>query len=196
MWGGILSVLKELEVKKIIIGKQREDSEQYEKFCKIVKDRKIPVSIVKKGDLINIEKDLKIRILFPVNELISENILNNNSLVFRLEYENFKMLFTGDIEEKAETEIVRMYTNGELKSDILKVAHHGSKTSTTEKFLELVDSNIAVIGVGGNNKFGHPNEGVIERLKECGNLIYRTDKIGEIIISINKEGKVNVNKKF
>lgn len=122
--------------------------------------------VVKKGDLISIEKDVKIRVLFPGNELISENILNNNSLVAKLEYKDFEMLFTGDIEEVAEQALIKMYSNNELKADILKVAHHGSKSSSTAKFLELVDASIAVIGVGENNKYGHPNDEVLNRLHE------------------------------
>ena len=118
------------------------------------------------GENCRIDKDVKIRILFPDNELISQNILNNNSLVAKLEYKDFKMLFTGDIEEVAEKQLLKMYSNGELKADVLKVAHHGSKTSSIIQFLEAVNPSFAVIGVGSNNKFGHPNEEVLNRLEE------------------------------
>ena len=121
---GVLSVLKEMEVGKVIIGKQGEENEQYKEFCKIVEEKQIPVVTVKKGNIINIEKDLKIKILFPGNDLITENILNNNSLVAKLEYKHFKMLFTGDIEEPAEKELLRLYMNDELNADILKAPHH------------------------------------------------------------------------
>lgn len=117
-------MLNELEVGKVIIGTQGEMSEQYEKFCEIVKEKQIQTVVVKKGDIVNIEKEVKIKILFPDNDLITDNILNNNSLVARLEYKNFKMLFTGDIEEIAEQKIIEMYQNDELKADILKVPHH------------------------------------------------------------------------
>lgn len=70
---------------------------------------------------------MKLKILFPSNDLITENVLNNNSLVAKLEYKDFKMLFTGDIEEVAEQELIGMYSNGELKADILKVPHHRFK---------------------------------------------------------------------
>lgn len=119
-----MSVLEEIGVGKVIIGEQGEESEQYEEFCKIVKEKHMPVSVVKKGDIISIERDLKIRILFPRDDLITENILNNNSLVAKLEYKDFKMLFTGDIEEVAEQQLIKMYKNNELKADILKVPHH------------------------------------------------------------------------
>ena len=121
---GILSVLEELEVGKIIIGKQGEFSEQYEKFNNIVKNKGITVVVVKKGNILNIEKDLKIKILFPSEELIDENILNNNSIVAMLEYKEINMLLTGDIEEIAEQKILNMYFENQLKADILKVPHH------------------------------------------------------------------------
>lgn len=81
------------------------------------------------------------------------------------------MLFTGDIEEIAEKEILNKYKNNLklLNATILKVPHHGSKTSSTQDFLEAVNSNFALIGVGINNTFGHPNDEVIERLKNMRN---------------------------
>ena len=162
----MLSVLNELEIGNVIIGKHGKESEQYALFRKIVDEKEIPVIVVKQGNIINIEKHLKIKILFPEDELITENVLNNNSLVFKLEYQKFEMLFTGDIEEVAEKQLLKMDSNGELKADILKVAHHGSKSSSIIEFLEAVNPSFAVIGVGENNKFGHPNEEVLNRLEK------------------------------
>ena len=164
--GGILSILKEMKVEKVVIGKQGGISEQYNYFCEIIKKKQIQVVIVQKGDILSVDKDVKIRVLFPRSDLIQDNILNNNSLVFKLEYEAFKILFTGDIEEEAEEQLLKLYKNGELKADILKVAHHGSKTSSTEKFIKVLNSKIALIGVGQNNKFGHPNSTVINKFDE------------------------------
>ena len=82
-----------------------------------------------------------------------------------------------------------------LEAFVLKVAHHGSKTSSTEEFLELVKPKIALIGVGKNNNFGHPNIDVIERLENMGSKIYRTDNCGEIIIRINRE-KLQIHTKI
>ena len=163
---GVLTILEELDVEKVIISKQYQTSENYKEFLEIIKHKNIFVKQVSKGDKINIEKDLSVNILFPISdELISENALNNNSIVAKLVYENFTMLFTGDIEKIAEEKLVEIYakTNA-LKSKILKIAHHGSKTSTTEGFLELVSPQIALIGVGKNNLYGHPNLDVIDRL--------------------------------
>lgn len=121
--------------------------------------------MLRSGDEFIIEKDLKIQILWPKTEQIQENILNNNSIVAKLIYKNFSIMLTGDIEEIAEKQILEEYKNSNiLKSKVLKVAHHGSKSSSIQSFLEKVDPQIALIGVGENNTFGHPNTGVLERL--------------------------------
>lgn len=153
--------------------------------------------MLRNGDELKIEKDLKIQILWPKQEQIEENILNNNSIVAKLIYKNFSMLLTGDIEAVAEEEILKEYKNSNiLNSTILKVAHHGSKSSSTQNFIEKVKPKIALIGVGKNNTFGHPNEGVIERLKKINTKIYRTDEMGEIMIAVNKRGKIKINTKI
>lgn len=161
-------MLEELKVGQVIISKQVEDSENYRRFKEIVKENRVKVQVVNKGDKLQIEKDLKLDILWPDNSmLISENILNNNSIVCNLHYKNFSMLFTGDIEEVAEKQILQEYKNNlqVLNSTILKVGHHGSKTSSLQEFLEAVKPKIALIGVGKGNKFGHPNDDVIKRLE-------------------------------
>ena len=163
--GGILTILEELNVKQVLIPKQVEYSENYNKFLDIIKKRNIKVKIVGEGNTINLDKNTYIDILWPEEKQITDNVLNNNSMIVRLCYKNFKMLFTGDIEEIAEQKLLQKYENTEkLTADILKVAHHGSKSSSIAEFLEKVNPKIAVIGVGKNNKFGHPNAGVLDRL--------------------------------
>ena len=192
--GGIFTILEKLKVKRIFVSKQEENSENYQKFLKKVKEKNIPVTIVKKDDVINLENDVSIDILWPRDEQIEENKINNNAIVMKLRYKKFSMLFTGDIEEIAEKEIVSIYENTDiLKSSILKIAHHGSKTSTTEEFLKLVDPRIALIGVGKNNLFGHPSDEIIKRLEEINVKVYRTDLNGEIEIIVNNKGNYLVN---
>lgn len=84
----------------------------------------------------------------------------------KLNYNNVSMLFTGDIEKIAEEEIINKYKKtNKLNSTIIKIAHHGSKTSSIQEFLNLVKPQIALIGVGANNNFGHPNEEVLKRIE-------------------------------
>lgn len=188
--GGILTILQEIKVKKVIISKQGENTENYQKFLEVIKEKGIPVTIVKKGDRVKIEKEIYFDILWPTSELIQENKINNNSLIMKMYYYNFSVLFTGDIEGKAEKKILETYKNekDKLVSHVLKVAHHGSKTSTIKEFLDAVNPKIALIGVGKNNMFHHPSEEVIDELKEYGISIYRTDERGEITIHVNRQG--------
>lgn len=165
--GGLFSILENLRVEHVLISKQGKESENYKHFLEISKRKKIKVIYVEAGDRINIEKNMFFEILFPTRNLISENILNNNSIVARLVYKNIKILFTGDIEEIAEKELIKLYSKtNKLRADILKVAHHGSKSSTIASFLKLVNPRISLIGVGATNTFGHPNIGVLERLEQ------------------------------
>ena len=161
---GLIAVLNSLKVKNIIISKQAEKVYNYEKIMEIVVNKKINIIVVKRGDVINVDNNVEIRIIYPESKLYFDDI-NSNSIVAKLIYNKFSMLFTGDIESMAEERVVKIAKH-ELKSMILKVGHHGSKTSSTQEFIEAVKPQIALIGVGKNNKFGHPNEGVIKRLKE------------------------------
>ncbi len=183
---GIIYLMDKIKIKTIIIGKQYEESDNYKRFVKLAKEKRIEVKIVEAGENINIERNVNLDILWPDNKnKISENAINNNSLVFKLKYKKYSILFTGDIEEIAEKAILERYKNM-LQSTILKVAHHGSKTSTTAEFLKAVKPRYALIGVGKNNKFGHPSENTIKKLKEMKVKIFRTDELGEITIKMNK----------
>lgn len=189
---GLFAILENLKVNNIIISKQGEDSNNFKEFIEIIKDKNIRLIIVKKGDLLKIDKLTFIEILFPEEKLITNNILNNNSIVFKLISNKFSILFTGDIEKVAEEKLVELYkTTNKLNSDVLKVAHHGSKTSSITNFLEEVKPKVALIGVGKDNKFGHPDKSTINSLNKYTKNIFRTDQMGEIIINFNGK-KINI----
>lgn len=194
--GGILYLIQEIKVKNIFIPKQFEDSENYQKFIEIIKNKKIKVIKLEAEKRINIEKNLYFDVLWPkTSQAISENSINNNALVCKLNYKKFSMLFTGDIEQEAEKVLIENYKNTDvLKSTILKVGHHGSKSSTTPEFLDLVQPKISLIGVGKNNMYGHPNEEIIDRLKNANCKIYRTDENGEIDIQVTNKQKLKIKK--
>jgi len=194
--GGLFYILDNLKVGNIIISVQGENSENLEKFQKIVKKKKLKVTVVKKEDTIKIEKHIYFRILWPrAQKLIKENSLNNNSMVCKLYYKGFSMLFTGDI-ENAESEILKENDSRDVQSTILKVAHHGSNTSSSQEFIDAVNPRIALIGVGENNKFNHPSDEVIDRMKSKGIIIYRTDQMGEISIIVDNDGKMKIKKRL
>ena len=186
MFGGILYVLEKLKVDNILIGKQFVESANYIEFLKITKNKNIKILVA--GEKIKLTNTVQIDVLWPdKNSKITENSINNNALVFKLDTNEKTILFTGDIEEETEKVLVQKYKNtNTLKSDILKVAHHGSKSSSIQEFLDLVKPKIALIGVGEDNKYGHPDNNTIRKLENINCKIYRTDKMGEIILGNNK----------
>lgn len=111
----------------------------------------------------------------------NEKDLNNTSIVLKVKYKNTSFLFTGDMESKIESQILTQ----NIKSNVLKVGHHGSRYSTSKAFLEKVSPTYAVISVGKNNTYNHPNEETLERLQAKNIKVYRTDQNGTIIASSN-----------
>lgn len=188
---GFEYVLENIKVKNVIISKQSETSESFKQIMKIIRKKRINLIIVQKGTKIKIDNFTTVDILSPQSENIADN-MNDNSIVAKFEAYNFSILFTGDASEKIEKELIKEKIN--LKSDILKVSHHGSKTGTSEEFLKSVKPKIALIGVGENNKFGHPTKDVIKRLTENKIKIYRTDTDGEIRIKIKKSKNIKIKK--
>ena len=101
-----MTILEEINVKNVIIGKQFEENDNLNKFLEIVKEKKVNVKIIEKGNRVKIEKNIYFDVLWPSSDnAIFENAINNNSLVCKLNYKKFSMLFTGDIEEEAEKSI-------------------------------------------------------------------------------------------
>lgn len=129
--------------------------------------------------------------LWPPAKQFQDESRNNLSLVMRLVYGQNSVLFTGDIEAGVEDEILKQGVS--LKSDILKVAHHGSKTSSTQAFLNAVGEGVAVVSVGADNFFGHPHAEVLERIQLSGKEIYRTDIASNIYFESDGQTWFNLN---
>ncbi|WP_432664570.1 DNA internalization-related competence protein ComEC/Rec2 [Wukongibacter baidiensis] len=179
--GGIANVLENIKTGQMVIGTKEYTSEEWQEIERICLENKIPIMEFSKGKIIRLEKDLTLTAVYPKAELIenTNEDTNNNSLVLILEYKDFEVVLTGDIEKEAEMDIVR----GGFKRDVdvLKVGHHGSKTSSTPEFLDSFTPEIAVIQVG-KNVFGHPHGDTLNKLKEREIKIYRNDKNGAVII--------------
>jgi len=159
-------------------------TDEFNELLKIAEEKNVSVKACKKGDRILLDDKTVIEVLHPEKAFyIGESTLNNGSLVLKLTYKNVSILFTGDIEKEGEEILLR--DREKLLSDVLKVAHHGSDTSSTEEFLEAVNPKLAVVSVGKNN-FGHPSTEVIERLKDC--FLFRTDENGAIVIKTYGNG--------
>jgi|TARA_B100000315_G_scaffold57685_1_gene52091 competence protein ComEC len=118
---------------------------------------------------------------------------NANSLVLMLKYNNFRCLLTGDLTALSEKQLLRRCPD--IKVDVLKVGHHGAADATSRKFLKKISPEISVISVNKNNVWGYPSKATINRLKASGSKIYRTDKEGDIVITVSKQGEIAVNKK-
>ena len=181
---GLLPLLEELKVNMILDSGLTCDLSEYEEFISLTLKKGVPYHKAKAGDNFIFSNDLEIFLLNPLydSDFYKEPDFNNASIVVKLFYKNANFLFSGDIEELAEKKL--LVWQNILQSDILKVGHHGSSTSTTLEFLDKVNPSIAVITVGKNN-FGHPSQKVIERLEDRNIKIYRTDEDGTIIIRTN-----------
>lgn len=176
--GGLDDVLKAFTVKSVYAPKVSHTTQAYVDFLKAVQAEKLSIKPVQKGVKIPV-KGVTATFLAPVKTYDKD--LNDWSAVLRVVYNKKSFLFTGDAELKSETDMIQ--SKQVLKSDVLKVGHHGAKTSTGQAFLNAVKPSVAVISVGKGNRYGHPTTETINRLKAAKAAIYRTDLQGHIIIS-------------
>lgn len=180
---GLIEVLKRYQIGAVIVNGVIRETDQYKEFINVIKAKNILIYIAKSGGEINLGNNVKIDILYPLENLKGKILTdsNNSSIVAKLIYNNFETIFTGDIEKSVENKLVK--SGIDLKSDVLKIAHHGSKTSTSEEFLKAVNAIMAVIEVGKDNKYGHPHQEVLERLKNL--VVFTTGKNGDVEIFSN-----------
>lgn len=156
---------------------------EFNKLLEDSKKRNINVEFLKRGDSISLDNKTYLSVLSPDKEITVENSsLNNTSLVLKLFYKDVEILFTGDIEAEIESRLIE--DKEDIQADILKSAHHGSKTSNTQEFIESVNPCAIIISVGKNN-FGHPSPEVIERIEENNIPLFRTDRHGAVMLKTN-----------
>ncbi len=179
---GLIEVLKRYKVDEVWESGVDYPYDGYDVWRNEISDKKISDKIVKAGD----EEDfgeVKFSVLYPLSSIEKETFdnLNNASIINRLDYKQFSVLFTGDVEKDAQRQILK----SNLYATVLKVPHHGSQNGLTEDFLKIVRPAIAVISVSKDNKFGHPSQSVLEMLRNYAVRYYRTDQNGRIEISSN-----------
>jgi len=179
---GLVDVLQRYKVKQVLEPGVSYDLAIYQEWLRIIQDKGIEYKIARAGQEINLGDGIKMEVLNPPESLFegTSHDVDNNGVVLRLSWGQFSFLFTADIREEAEFELIGQRAN--LRSTVLKVAHHGSRTSTTSQFLAAVDPEVAVISVGADNPFGHPSPEVVERLidKLGEDNVYRTDEDGTV----------------
>ncbi len=180
---GLIAVAKNFKIKKAMIGSESPEDGTFTEFVNVINDKKIPIVRLDRGKRFEIG-GVTIEVINPIRDSKSRNFSsNNNSLVLRMTFGSKKFLFTGDIEQESEHELLKYPLT--LSADIVKVAHHGSKTSSTKEFIDATGADYAVIPVGKRSPFGHPNDEVVERWKSTGAKVLTTGKRGTITISTN-----------
>jgi competence protein ComEC len=179
---GLVEVLQRYRVEQVLDPGVSYDSVIYQEYIRLIEDEEIEYNVARAGQEIDLGSGVKMEVLNPSESLWegTSDDVDNNGVVLRLSWNNVSFLFTADIRAEAEFELIMQRAN--LKSTVLKIGHHGSKTSTTSQFLAAVDPEVAVICVGANNTFGHPSAEVVGRLIDRlgEGSVYRTDEDGTV----------------
>lgn len=183
--GGMRKVMENFRVRKFLDSGQTHTSKTYERMLEEIQTRRISFIQARRGMNIELDSGAKIEVLNPGQNFITEvrnggSVLNANSVVLRLSYGNFALLFTGDAE--FETEALLMNEGLNLSAQVLKIGHHGSRHATSGKFLETVKPQAAIISDGATNDYGHPSQFTLDRLRKARVQTYRTDLQGELTI--------------
>lgn len=179
---GLIEVLKRYEVNAVLITGVDYKSPSYDEFLKIVTEKNIQIYIAEKNEDFSFG-NVTLDVIYPNKPLLGKKFqdLNNSSIVIKILYGGKKILMTGDMAFEEENLLIKTGLN--LRADILKVGHHGSKTSSSRDFLNLVKPEIAIIQSGNGNSFGHPSKEALNRLKAAGvQQIYRNDMDGLVEI--------------
>lgn len=185
---GAIELMGNIKINKIYISNYNfEKTPLYETFFKNAQKNNIPIFVIGAGDSEKLGNTMQLDVLYPYYKMKFFDVNDNHgSLVLRIKSKDISILLTGDIGIIDETILLQQNVN--LKSDILKVSHHGSKYSSTENFLKAVKPEIAVLSYGANNFYGHPHTETIERLQNQNITFYETAKQGTITILIDKNG--------
>jgi len=178
--GGLTDVVGRIPITEVLLPELPDaivpTTRTYTNFLLALLDKGLAITPAAFGDVYNLGGGATLTILAPLRDYSS---LNNMGIVSRLEFGSTSFLFTGDIEIAAESDLA---ARGGVRSNVLNIAHHGSRTSSTQVFLDSVMPNIAVISCGMDNSFGHPHRTVMERLQAMDIRILRTDLDGNIVL--------------
>lgn len=179
--GNMFSIINQYNINKFYAPKVTHTSKSFEKMIEALISKNKQINVLDTNTKsINLGDNTDFYIFSPLPIDYGQN-LNLYSAVFKIKYKNTSFLFTGDSENLNENEILSK--NLPINADVLKVAHHGSSTSTSISFLNAVNPKIAVISVGKDNKFNHPTKEVLSNLDNQVKYIYRTDKNGNIVLT-------------
>ena len=185
--GGFLDVLKTYKVGQVFEAGTFNDSATYKNLKNKINEKNMPVSLAKKGMRIDLGGGAIIDVLFPDRD-VSDWTTNDGSIVAELVYGDTKVILTGDATTETEKIVLENNILESLDVDILKVGHHGSRTSTGKEFVKALSPAYALISSDGGKKYGHPYQETLDTLKSFDVKILRTDLLGSIIMK--SDGKV------
>lgn len=189
---GFLDVLKVYKVGRMFEPGTFNDSKTYQNIKTEIKNKNIPNILLRKGMKLDIGGGVVIDILFPDRD-VSDWSANDGSIVAKLSYGKTSVMLTGDATIKTEKIILSENPSAQLYSTILKVGHHGSRTSTSSEFVKAVSPTYAFISDGKDNKYGHPHKETLDTLVRFGVKILRTDLLGNIIMKCDILGVCEIN---
>lgn len=172
--GGMAYLLERFDVKLMLEGPDSADSEVYRAMRRAEAERKVRTQLAAAGAALGGFEPARVRLLGPVDEMSD----NNGSVVLMLEYGEVQILLTGDLEADGERKIIEQGLAEDI--EVLKLGHHGSRSSTSEAFLKAMRPEAALISVGRNNRYGHPSPEVLRRLADEGITAFRTDNLGAV----------------
>jgi DNA internalization-related competence protein ComEC/Rec2 len=177
--GGMDDVIEAFDIEKIYMPKVTTTTRTFKDVLRAAEKKNLKITAARGGMSIPLEEGLKADILAPNSSRYEE--LNNYSIVIKITYKDTSFLFTGDAEKLSEQEMLKK--RYDLRADVLKVAHHGSSSGTSEEFLSAVSPEYAVISVGRNNDYGHPHRETMRRLTAHGVKVYTTADNGNLLFS-------------
>jgi competence protein ComEC len=181
--GGMVKVMDTFPVKLFFDSGQPYSTKTYTQMLNKIRQKQIPFILADPGQEFELDNGIVLHVLAPIKPFITQSrgsVENANSIVIRLTYKNFSVMFTGDSEQETEERMLTTYPD--LSAKILKVAHHGSLYATGAAFLSRVSPEVAIISCGANNNYGHPGQSTLDRLKAVVKELYRTDLEGDITI--------------
>ena len=178
--GGLIEVLDAIPVAQVVTNGQVHTTSTYEDLLDAIAAAGSAYREVRRGDMLQLGT-LTLEVLNPTSSAGTD--YNNGSVVLRLVYGQVAFLFTGDAESEAETSM--LVSGRPLEAKILKVGHHGSRSSSSTSFLVAVRPEVAVISVGASNVYGHPHPEALNRLAAVGSVVYRTDRDGTVTVTTN-----------
>lgn len=185
---GIIELLSKKNVGQIFLSEKISDDDLAQKLILEAEKFSVPICYLKSGDDLKFNK-ADFCCLYPFENTKTENN-NDTSLVLKLNLEGEDILFTGDIEKNAEQEI--LLSNENISSDILKLAHHGSKTSSALDFLKKVNPSLAIVSTGVNNSYNHPSKEIVQRLQDLNIPLINTAQSGAVAIKFLGHGKMKI----